>query len=249
MEELLDSQTNEGCRKIFDFLESRREQIIAQNLKQKQLVILRSCNDLLRRLSRAEDTAFCGRVFIFMFQCFPLGDRSSVNLRGEYHVENVTTYEETPVEPDDSADKMAVDSEADSGKDGKEDNKATTKAVSFDAKNKPAAEKPLDTNALYPIFWSLQHQFSQPTTLFDSAQLAKFKSGLEATMTAFETVDKLQRSTKGSDESKVTPQKRKHPEGDEDLRSSTNNPKYLTSRDLFELEVRSITFTGKLDFI
>ncbi|KAI1771287.1 THO complex subunit 1 transcription elongation factor-domain-containing protein [Hypoxylon cercidicola] len=241
VEELLDSQTNEGCRKIFDFLESRREQIIAQNLKQKQLVILRSCNDLLRRLSRAEDTAFCGRVFIFMFQCFPLGDRSSVNLRGEYHVENVTTYEETPIVPDDSADKMAVDSEADSAKNGKEDSKSTTKAVSFDAKNKPAPEKPLDTNALYPVFWSLQHQFSQPTTLFDSAQLAKFKLGLEATMSAFETVDKLQRSTKGSDEGKVA-QKRKHPEGDDDLRSSTNNPKYLTSRDLFELEIGDLYF-------
>lgn len=241
VEELLDSQTNEGCRKIFDFLESRREQIIAQNLNSKKLVILRSCNDLLRRLSRAEDTAFCGRVFIFMFQCFPLGDRSSVNLRGEYHVENVTSFEDTPTLPDDSSDKMVVDTETESAKDGKDESKSTTKAVSFDAKNKPAPEKPLDTNALYPIFWSLQHYFSQPTTLFDSAQLIKFKTGLEATMTAFETVDKLQRSTKGSDESKIT-QKRKHPEGDEDLRSSTNNPKYLTSKELFELEVRFMSF-------
>ncbi|KAL6359505.1 hypothetical protein LRP88_06926 [Fusarium phalaenopsidis] len=90
-EELLDSQTISGCRKIFDFLESRRERITAKHFKQKQLIILRSCNELLRRLSRAEDTAFCGRVFIFMFQSFPLGDKSSVNLRGEYHVENVTT--------------------------------------------------------------------------------------------------------------------------------------------------------------
>ncbi|KAI0180107.1 THO complex subunit 1 transcription elongation factor-domain-containing protein [Hypoxylon sp. FL1284] len=248
VEELLDSQTNEGCRKIFDFLESRREQTTAQNLKAKQLVILRSCNDLLRRLSRAEDTAFCGRVFIFMFQCFPLGDRSSVNLRGEYHVENITTYEETPAEQDDSADKMVIDSELDSAKDAKdtkdakEETKSTTKAVSFDAKNKPAPEKPLNTNALYPIFWSLQHQFSQPTALFDSAQLAKFKAGLEATISAFEAVDKLQRSAKGSDESKTNPQKRKHPEIDDDLRSSTNNPKYLTSRELFDLEIGDLYF-------
>ncbi|KAI1645373.1 THO complex subunit 1 transcription elongation factor-domain-containing protein [Daldinia loculata] len=241
VEELLDSQTTEGCRKIFDFLESRREQIIAQHLNSKKLVILRSCNDLLRRLSRAEDTAFCGRVFIFMFQCFPLGDRSSVNLRGEYHVENVTSFEETPVQPDDSADKMAVDMETDTTKDGKDENKSTAKAVSFDGKNKPTPEKPLDTNALYPIFWSLQHYFSQPTVLFDSTHLAKFKAGLEATMSAFDTVAKLQRSTKGSDESKI-PQKRKHGEGDDDLRSSTNNPKYLTSRELFELEMGDLYF-------
>ncbi|KAI1143970.1 THO complex subunit 1 transcription elongation factor-domain-containing protein [Hypoxylon sp. FL0543] len=242
VEELLDSQTTAGCRKIFDYLESRREQIIARNLNSKKLVILRSCNDLLRRLSRAEDTAFCGRVFIFMFQCFPLGDRSSVNLRGEYHVENVTTFEETPDESDASADKMAVDTEPDSTKEGKDEPKSTAKAVSFDAKNKPAPEKPLDTNALYPVFWSLQHYFSQPTSLFDSAQLLKFKTGLEATMTAFETVEKLQRSTKGSDDSKITPQKRKHSETDEDLRSSTNNPKYLTSRELFELEIGDLYF-------
>ncbi|KAI1104657.1 THO complex subunit 1 transcription elongation factor-domain-containing protein [Jackrogersella minutella] len=242
VEELLDSQTTDGCRKIFDFLESRREQIISQNLGSKKLVILRSCNDLLRRLSRAEDTAFCGRVFIFMFQCFPLGDRSSVNLRGEYHVENVTSYEETPDEADDSVEKMVVDTEIDSAKDGKEEGKSTVKAVSFDAKNKAAPEKPLDTNALYPIFWSLQHYFSQPTVLFDPAQLAKFKSRSEAIMTAFEAIEKLQRSTKGSDESKITPQKRKHSEGEDDLRSSTNNPKYLTSRELFELEIGDLYF-------
>src|ERR1041384_6399587 len=75
-------------------------------MKNKNLVVLRMCNELLRRLSRAEDTAFCGRVFIFMFQSFPLGDKSSVNLRGEYHVENATTYEATRAE-DES--KMAVD--------------------------------------------------------------------------------------------------------------------------------------------
>jgi THO complex subunit 1 len=80
VEELLDSQTIAGCRKVFDFLESRRERITAKHFKQKQLVILRTCNELLRRLSRALDPAFCGRVFIFMFQSFPLGDKSSVNL-------------------------------------------------------------------------------------------------------------------------------------------------------------------------
>ncbi|KAI1085842.1 THO complex subunit 1 transcription elongation factor-domain-containing protein [Whalleya microplaca] len=241
VEELLDSQTTEGCRKIFDFLESRRDRITAQNLNQKKLVILRSCNDLLRRLSRAEDTAFCGRVFIFMFQCFPLGDRSSVNLRGEYHVENVTSFEETIPKPDESADKMDVDTETDTPKDGKEV-KPTAKAVSFDAKNKPSPEKPLDTDALYPVFWSLQHHFSQPTTLFDAAQLSKFKAAMEATMTAFETVERLQRTTKNTDENKIIPQKRKNPEGDDDLRRSTNNPKYLTSRELFELEISDLYF-------
>ncbi|KAI0866874.1 THO complex subunit 1 transcription elongation factor-domain-containing protein [Xylaria cubensis] len=243
VEELLDSQTVDGCRKVFDFLESRRERITAKNLKQKSLVILRSCNDLLRRLSRAEDAAFCGRVYIFMFQSIPPGDRSSVNLRGEYHVENVTSFDQAPTAPDETvADKMDVDAEDDNSQTDGKDAKPTTKAVSFEAKNKSEQEKHLDTDALYPVFWSLQHFFSQPTTLFDPSDLAKFKSGLEATLNAFETVEKIQKTTKGPDDYKLIPQKRKGADTSEDLRSTNNNPKYLTSRELFELEISDLYF-------
>ncbi|KAI1366967.1 THO complex subunit 1 transcription elongation factor-domain-containing protein [Xylaria arbuscula] len=242
VEELLDSQTVDGCRKVFDFLESRRERITAKNLKQKSLVILRSCNDLLRRLSRAEDAAFCGRVYIFMFQSIPPGDRSSVNLRGEYHVENVTTFEETPAASDSPAiDKMDVDVEGSHPKSEAKDAKSATKVVSFESKNKSASEKTLDTDALYPVFWSLQHFFSQPTTLFDQSELTKFKSGIEATMTAFESIEKIQKSGKGAEEHKTIPQKRKAA-ANEDLRSTNNNPKYLTSRELFELEISDLYF-------
>ncbi|GJC86800.1 THO complex subunit 1 [Colletotrichum liriopes] len=140
VEELLDSQTIAGCRKIFDFLESRRERITIKHFKQKQLVILRSCNELLRRLSRAEDTAFCGRVFIFMFQSFPLGDKSSVNLRGEYHVENVTVFDDIGAKTEATPEQMDVDSQT-GVKDG--DAKSQTKAVSFDAKKPAQADQPL----------------------------------------------------------------------------------------------------------
>ncbi|KAI0802539.1 THO complex subunit 1 transcription elongation factor-domain-containing protein [Xylaria sp. FL0064] len=243
VEELLDSQTVDGCRKVFDFLESRRERITAKNLKQKSLVILRSCNDLLRRLSRAEDAAFCGRVYIFMFQSIPPGDRSSVNLRGEYHVENVTTFEEIPATSEGpGADKMDVDAEGDHAKSEGKDAKSATKAVSFEAKNRSESGKSLDTDSLYPIFWSLQHFFSQPTTLFDPAELTKFKSGIEATMNAFESIEKIQKTTKGPDEYKLIPQKRKAAETNEDLRRTNNNPKYLTSRELFELEISDLYF-------
>jgi len=30
------------------------------------------------------NTEFCGRILIFLSQAFPLGERSGVNLRGEY---------------------------------------------------------------------------------------------------------------------------------------------------------------------
>lgn len=242
VEELLDSQTIAGCRRIFDYLESRREKITAKHFGQKNLVILRSCNELLRRLSRAEDTAFCGRVFIFMFQSFPLGDRSSVNLRGEYHTENVTSFDASSTkEPE--PEKMDVDSDTNikpkndtsnntPGKIGEESNTGA-KGVTF---SKP--EAPPSADELYPIFWSLQESFNQPKKLFDPTKFAVFKAGLESTMATFKSVqiDTAGRPTKVAEDGKRGT-KRKRSQEDDDL-ANAFNPKYLTSRDLFELEVR-----------
>lgn len=227
VEELLDSQTIAGCRKIFDFLESRRERITAKHFKQKNLVILRSCNELLRRLSRAEDTAFCGRVFIFMFQSFPLGDRSSVNLRGEYHVENVTTFEA----PEDDDSKMEVDTQAE-----QTDVKASAKNGAQDA------SKALDPDTLYPLFWSLQESFSQPLRLFDAGHFTKFKSSLESTIKAFQAIhDDSLGSSKSMENLKRTLKRKRDDDGTETLPEAFN-PKYLTSKDLFQLEASTCSY-------
>lgn len=234
IEELLDSQTIPGCRKIFDYLESRRKRIISRNFSDKKLVILRSCNELLRRLSRAEDTAFSGRVFIFLFQSFPLGDKSSVNLRGEYHTQNVTNYDQDAPKLDGLEDKMDVDSQSNLAKDGEQH--AQGKAVSFSEKD-TASKKPLDPDALYPVFWSLQESFNQPKKLFDPTHFGQFKAGLQATMGAFEAspVQEEAKTSKNADESKRNLKRKR--EAEDDPLVNTFNPKYLTSRDLFELEV------------
>ncbi|KAG6005877.1 hypothetical protein E4U43_000531 [Claviceps pusilla] len=240
VEELLDSQTISGCRKVFDYLESRREHITAKHFKQKQLVILRSCNELLRRLSRAEDTAFCGRVFIFLFQSFPLGDRSSVNLRGEYHAENVTTFEEPADEyelPPES--KMDVDTPADTPRPAAAvDTKITGTGASSDSKE---PHKPYDADTLYPLFWSLQESFSQPLKLFDSTHFIKFKSSLDATMKAFQAIHHSEASSRSLESSRRN-LKRKRQEGEPGGATETFNPKYLTSKDLFELEISDLSF-------
>ncbi|KAK8048480.1 hypothetical protein PG994_010210 [Apiospora phragmitis] len=227
VESLLDSQTIKDCRITFDYLESRRERL----------------NALLRRLSRAEDIAFCGRVFIFLFQGSPLGDKSGVNLRGEYHTENVTTYEKIPAKAEGATDKMDVDSSAESTKDDKDGKSTGLKAVTFDSRNRPSSEKekPLDMDTLYPIFWSLQEYFSQPTKLFDTQSFAKFKSALEATIVAFESVTQGQKGLKATDDTKDASKKRKRFEANSNDNSNFN-PKYLTSRDLFELEISDLFF-------
>ncbi|KAL8738832.1 MAG: hypothetical protein Q9181_000436 [Wetmoreana brouardii] len=273
VEELLDSQTIDGCRIVFDYLDSRRERLTAKHFKQKQLIILRACNELLRRLSRAEDTVFCGRVFIFMFQSFPLGDRSSVNLRGEYHVENVTVFEKPPEEQmEGSDDAMEIDQKPEAEEKEKtpsgdppasvnaksdtqsseladisQPSDAPAKSVKFDAVDDKPQEPEPDAEALYPIFWSLQDVFSQPTRLFETEHFQSFKSGLDLTLRKFKAVQQHQQSRGTSklplEAHKPLKRKRAGTESDQqqDLASSFN-PRYLTSRDLFDLELSDLAF-------
>ncbi|CAO1598514.1 hypothetical protein XANCAGTX0491_002277 [Xanthoria calcicola] len=270
VEELLDSQTIDGCRVVFDYLDSRRERLTAKHFKQKQLIILRACNELLRRLSRAEDTVFCGRVFIFMFQSFPLGDRSSVNLRGEYHVENVTVFDKISgkqaiisdsfdgaMEVDQAPDAirkettvsgdLTVDaaSAGQSGTPQSPDN--TAKTVKIDAPEDKIQEQEPDTEALYPIFWSLQDVFSQPTRLFETSTFESFKSGLDLTFRKFKAVQQHQQSrgTSKLPSAAHRPLKRKRAGGEseqQDDLAGSFNPRYLTSRDLFDLEISDLAF-------
>ena len=226
LEELLDSQTTDGCRTVFDYLESRRERLARKDFHKKNLIFLRSCNELLRRLSRAEDAIFCGRVFFFLFQTFPLGDKSSVNLRGEFHVENTTKFDLSQ---------------------SRKDNK-----TSADAKDKiqpptskEGEETALPSSELYPIFWRLQHDFSDPTRLYDTNNFLSFTKGLENTITKFKRTPTVVQ-TKASEEDKRGTKRKFSEDGspseDEEHLTDNYNPKYLTSRDLFDLELSDLAF-------
>jgi THO complex subunit 1 len=207
------------------------------NSKNKDLVILRLCNELLRRLSRAEDPVFCGRVYIFMFQSFPLGDKSSVNLRGNFHVENVTTFEDFLQEANVDEDSMQIDTDG-SASATKEETKSdkTAAQVGDNDKSKDAKPTALDTEALYPVFWSLQHSFSNPPRLFEEDNFKQFQKSLEATLAKFKQVPLVIQAA--DPEGKKGQQSREG--NDHDAFASSFNPKYLTSRDLFKLEVRKI---------
>ena len=54
--------------------------------------ILFKFTDLLRRLSRSQNTVFCGRILLFLARFFPFSERSGLNLVSEFNLENVTTF-------------------------------------------------------------------------------------------------------------------------------------------------------------
>ncbi|OAL34574.1 hypothetical protein AYO20_06204 [Fonsecaea nubica] len=252
IEELLDSQTIEGCRKVFDYLESRRERMTAKHFKQKNLVILRCCNELLRRLSRAEDTVFCGRVFIFLFQSFPLGDKSSVNLRGEFHVENITAFDPTPIKSEDAIKPMEIDTGTPQATSGTHTPASSSQVQDHDkaARNTPVPknstsepkEQPPDLDVLYPKFWSLQSFFSAPTKLFDSANMGAFRDGIGQTLACFKSVSNSSGSSTNPTDVKRGLKRKRNEVDKTSALTSTFSPKYLTNRDLFDLEIHDIAF-------
>lgn len=244
IEELFDSQSISGCRHAFTFLETRREALIANLNTNKSLVVLRLCNELLRRISRAEDPVFCGRVYIFMFQSFPLGDKSSVNQRGNFHTGNVTTFEDYLQETVADGDVMEVDNDTKAEKTESNDIKderrpelaaTNTERTNITLENKEGKK---DIDALYPSFWSLQHSFSNPPMLFKEENFKHFQKSLEATLAKFREVPKVIQA--GDPEQKKAEKVRSGDRGE--AFASTFNPKYLTSRDLFKLELSDLAF-------
>lgn len=56
--------------------------------------MLKTCNSLLRKLSKSCDTEFCGRILLFLATIYPISERSALNVMGKVNVANVTYYEE-----------------------------------------------------------------------------------------------------------------------------------------------------------
>lgn len=178
-----------------------------------------------------------------------------MNLRGEYHVENVTVFEDSPT-PGPGESELALDDKKVEGEasfagptpdiqasDERQDTgeRGGPEVKSGEVKALPKTqedEDPLATNKLYPVFWSLQESFSMPTRLFDSQHFKAFKEGLDLTIRKFQSVHQELQARGPSrhiEDSKRT-LKRKRDDSEDGILNSFN-PRYLTSRDLFELEV------------
>lgn len=50
--------------------------------------------DLLRRLSRTQQTVFCGRILLFLAKFFPITERSGLNVISEFNLDNTTVFSE-----------------------------------------------------------------------------------------------------------------------------------------------------------
>lgn len=154
MGDIFDAVTLDQCEQLFTYVEDNvavwREDWIFAACKNN---LLRMCNDLLRRLSRSQNTVFCGRILLFLAKFFPFSERSGLNIVSEFNLENLTEYE--------------TDSAAET----------TTAANGTDESTAEAAKAALkiDYN-LYCKFWALQDFFRNPNQCYNKVQWKTFAS-------------------------------------------------------------------------
>ncbi|KAG5222357.1 THO complex transcription elongation factor-domain-containing [Salix suchowensis] len=198
--------------------------------KGKALYLLRTLNDLLRRLSKmGSNTIFCGRILTFLSTVFPLGERSGVNLRGEYG----PTWEVVG-EPQKSNDleAMKVDEPAKKADD-------STDKVDVDEKKTQPSDSTDKKEEFYHTFWSLQLYFSKPPLFANPGAFDDFRDGVNKVLPVIKEATAKERAMMGSRASNHSANKRKR-ESEHIEEISTSDyffAKFLTSPELLDLEV------------
>ncbi|KAL0068405.1 UDP-glucose-4-epimerase [Marasmius tenuissimus] len=246
LQDLLETQTITSCSHIFTWIETRAPRLTEGMVPQKgkALVLLRTLNDLLRRLSKMGNmTIFCGRILTFLSGVFPLGERSGVNLRGEYG----PTWEGVKIEPPQEEEKTKEETKegAESvAEEASDENKM--QVDSEPKKDDKAAELKMD---LYNTFWALQLPFSKPSVFANPATFPEFKEGVMKVLPVIKEANAKERLMMGSKGGASNGSlKRKRDEDTEDVAEEYFFAKFLTSPDLLDLEIADTYFRRQFLF-
>lgn len=178
--------------------------------------LLRLCNDLLRRLSRSQNTVFCGRILLFLAKFFPFSERSGLNVVSEFNLDNMTVY-------------------------GVKDDGLSMNSFDDKEKNEEEAMEVDDIfkadHNLYKKFWSLQDFFRNPNQCYNKVPWKTFCLHTNDVLSAFSTIkldDRSNRPKWEDGDMEVTDAKTG--------RVQQYFAKYLTSPNLLELQLSDSNF-------
>ena len=140
------AMTLDRCEQLFTYVENNvcvwKEEIFFSACKNN---LLRMCNDLLRRLSRSQQTVFCGRILLFLAKFFPFSERSGLNIVSEFNLDNHTEF-------------------------GKEDSRDEDNLDSTKSEDETVI---IDYN-FYRKFWALQDFFRNPNQCYNKVHWKVF---------------------------------------------------------------------------
>ncbi|KAL3994952.1 THO complex subunit 1 transcription elongation factor family protein [Acanthocheilonema viteae] len=230
VQDVFDVSPVKRCEELFGVVEDNLPQwkmgIFYEPCKN---MILRMCNDLLKRLSRTVDTSFCGRILVLLAHALPLCEKSGLNLVSHFNLDNITKY--------DLADScLAVNSNLMEDNDVMEVGEISEREIPVDY-------------TLYAKFWQLQSFFSSPATCFEKSKWRTFQQNTTEVLNIFSS-HKLESSAalegskrerlkqeNSNDEIAAIPSTSKTA-GDEDIYFA----KYLTSQKLLQLQLNDSQF-------
>ncbi|KAH9949329.1 UDP-glucose 4-epimerase [Amylocystis lapponica] len=244
--DLLETQTIASCSHIFSWIEERTDRLIEGMVPQKgkALVLLRTLNDLLRRLSKkGATTLFCGRILTFLSRVFPLGERSGVNLRGEYG----------PVW-DGPGLKDREEREKEGAGAGEED-KMQVDDAKADTEESVAAKRRERKEGISTTLSGRQLPFSRPTFFVDPATFPAFKEAVNKVLPVIKEATAKERALMGSKTlggsagSSGSLKRKRDSEPVEDTAGKDYFfSKYLTSPELLDLEIADTHFRRQFLF-
>nr|XP_030121927.1 THO complex subunit 1 isoform X1 [Taeniopygia guttata] len=219
--DVLDCLPLDQCDKIFTFVEKNVATWKSNTFYSAgKNYLLRMCNDLLRRLSKSQNTVFCGRIQLFLARLFPLSEKSGLNLQSQFNLENVTVFNTNEHE---STLGQKHTEEREEGMDVEEGEMGDDEAPT-------SCSIPIDYN-LYRKFWSLQDYFRNPVQCYEKVSWKTFLKYSEEVLAVFKSykLDDTQASRKKLEELKT---------GGEHVYFA----KFLTSEKLMDLQLSDSNF-------
>ena len=210
----------------------------------KPKIVVLPFSDLLRRLSRTQNTVFCGRILLFLAKFFPFSERSGLNIISEFNLDNTTVFSSKIMGKEDGEigslkNKMDIDEDSD-------------KAIKIDED-----EKDLNIDyALYSKFWQLQDFFRNPIQCYEKSKWILFSKHAKDVLAIFksfklDTISGKKKYQRGpSSQVESLPQNNTNANGTivdenqcrQDQPSQDYFAKYLTNQNLLQLQLSDSNF-------
>nr|XP_003219703.1 PREDICTED: THO complex subunit 1 [Anolis carolinensis] len=219
--DVLDCLPLDQCDKIFTFVEKNVTTWKSNTFYSAgKNYLLRMCNDLLRRLSKSQNTVFCGRIQLFLARLFPLSEKSGLNLQSQFNLENITVF--NTIEQESTLGQKHVED--------REEGMEVEEGEMGDDEAPTSSSIPIDYN-LYRKFWSLQDYFRNPVQCYEKVSWKTFLKYSEEVLAVFKSykLDDTQASRKKLEELKT---------GGEHVYFA----KFLTSEKLMDLQLSDSNF-------
>ncbi|CAG5115129.1 unnamed protein product, partial [Candidula unifasciata] len=214
MADIFDMLTIERCEAIFDLVEDKVTVWKSEPFYESgKNYLLRMCNDLIRRLSKSQNTVFCGRIQLFLSRLFPLSEKSALNLASQFNLDNLTIFAKQ--EPSDEA-----------------QGQIKNEAMEVDNAEQQPSSIPIDYH-LYRKFWALQDYFRRPTQCYEKTSWETFSQNAGDVLSIFSSY-KLDDISSSQKKSSLPHQTHQHPQN--------FFAKYLTSEKLLNLQLSDSNF-------